>query len=202
MNISYIEQRSPEWYQLRKGKISGTRAKQLVSNRKNRLMYELLDERLSDMVMPDVYINDDMQFGIDTEPMVFDMYRNQSGIDFKQVGAILSDFSPIHMASPDGLEADLGIVLEIKCTLHGAVQVMRYFDGVDPDHMGQIVNYFAVSDDVREVHYVSYCPNRPERPLVVHLIHREAHVVEIDQIRRKVKEAELTLAAMEQSFKF
>jgi hypothetical protein len=39
--------------------------------------------------------------------------------------------------------------------------------------MPQIINYFAVSDEVVAVHWVSYCPYRTERPLVIHVFTRD-----------------------------
>jgi len=189
MNLNHSPQLSPEWWELKVGKISGTRFGQATSNRKNRLLYDIINEKLSGYIEQDDYTSEEMQFGNENEPIARDLYIEHSGIAFEQVGAILSDFSPIHMASPDGLNVEKGIVLEIKCTSNGAIHLQRFFEGPEDKYMPQIKNYFAVSDDVKEVHWVSYCPYRPERKLVVFQFIRSDFITE-DKKRGTVDEIE------------
>ena len=212
MKVSTVKQLTPEWHQLKKAKIGGTRFGQVLSNRKNRLVYELLDERLSDFIPPDSFINEDMQFGIDNEAPAAKTYSKQSGIRFAKVGAILSDLSDIHLASPDRINRKRGIVLEVKCTQQGDIHIKRFFEGVDSEYMPQIVNYFAVSDDVKEVHWISYCPFRPERPIVLHKFTRDSVIPDgrsttsireqVEIGREKIKQIEADLLRMERDWKF
>jgi len=202
MKISKVKQRSQEWFQLRKGKISGTRFGMIISGRKNRLIYDLLDETLSEYLFPDDFVSDDMQFGIDNEPVASDLYSKQSGILFEEVGAILSETYPIHMASPDRVNVGRGIVLEVKCTQSRAIQAQRFFEGVESSHVPQIKNYFAVSDDVLEVHWVSYCPFAPERPLVLVVFKREDFEREVPKWRKAVAMTEIDLKDMIEKFCF
>lgn len=202
MRTSRVKQRSPQWHQLRKGSIGGTRYGQAVSNRKNKLLYDLVDEQLSDFVMEDGFINQDIQFGIDNEPFARKLYIKQSGIRFSEVGMIFSDFSHIHHGSPDGLNRKLGIVLEIKCTQSGSTQVKRFFEGIDTEHLPQIISYFVLSDSVREVHWVSYCPFRTERPMVVYIVKREDYLAEIEAGRARMVEIEQQVNEMKSKFTF
>ena len=202
MKTVRVAQRSEAWHALRKGSIGGTRFGQVISSRKNKLLFDLLAERLSDYPVDEVFVNEMMQFGIDQEPHARKAYIKQSKIRFMEVGLIVSDFSKIHHASPDGLNRRLGAVLEVKCTHDISKQVQRFFEGIDPDQMPQILNYFAVSDSIREVHYVSYNPFCLQRPLVVHIVKREDHVLEIESGRRKIIEIEKQLEEMERKFKF
>lgn len=212
MKISNVKQLSDEWHQLKKGRIGGTRFGQVLSSRKNRLVYTLLDERLSDFIAPESFINADMQFGIDNEEYGAKAYMKYSGIRFGKVGAILSDISDIHIASPDRLNRKRGIVLEIKSTMNGDIHMRRFFEGVDSDYMPQIINYFAVSDDVKEVHWVSYCPFRAERPLVIHKFTRDTVIPDgkatttineqVEIGRQRIKQIESDLIRMEQEWKF
>ena len=167
MKILTMQQRSPEWHAARVGSIGGTGFGQVISGKKNRLIYNLINERLNGYATQDDYVSEDMQFGIDNEPIARELYSQKSGIEFREVGLIKSDYSNIHHASPDGISPDNSIVLEIKCTDDGAIQLQRFFEGVESAHMPQIINYFAVSDEVKEVHWISYSPYREERPLVV-----------------------------------
>jgi hypothetical protein len=178
MKINNCEQRSEEWYKLRAGSIGGTRFGQVISGRKNRLVYDLIDEILNGYAEMDDYVSDDMQFGTDNEPIARQLYIEQSGIQFDEVGLIQSEQSNIHHASPDGINLERGIVLEIKCTQSGPIHIQRFFEGPESVHMSQIINYFAVSDEIKSVHFVSYCPSRPERSLVVKIFTRDSVIGE------------------------
>jgi len=190
MKILTMPQRSHEWHQARCGSIGGTSFGQVISGKKNRLIYNLINERLNGYVTPDDYVSDDMQFGIDNEPIARDLYIEKSGINFREVGMIKSDYSDIHHASPDGLSDDNSIVLEIKATDDGSIQLQRFFEGVDTAQMPQLINYFAVSDEIKEVHYVSYCPYREERPIVSYIFKAEHYTDKISEARIKIKQIE------------
>lgn len=214
MRIFNCKQLSPEWFQLRAGKVSGTKFGAVISGRQNSLVYELLNETLNGYVEQEDYISADMEYGIEHEEEARQLYSKMSGIAWAEVGAILSDLSIIHMASPDGICG--GKVLEIKCTMHGEKHIKRFFQGVDTEHLAQCINYFAVSDEVTEVHYVSYCPFRPERPLIATILtrdtvidytkHKEPLPITIqDKViigRAKIKEIEADLEKLETEFLF
>lgn len=168
MKINMCKQLSDEWWDLKVGKISGSRFGQVISSRKNNLVYELMNETLNGYCEQDDYINDDIQYGIDNEPVALELYEKATGIKIKRVGAILSESHDIHMASPDGLSVCETIVQEVKCTQNGAIHIRRVFEGVDSTYEAQCCNYFAVSPQIKEVHFISYCGFRPERP--IHII--------------------------------
>lgn len=203
MKISNVVQQSPEWWELKVGSIGGTRFSQVISTRKNRLIASLVNETLNGYCAQDDYISDDMQFGIDNEPVARELYSKQSGINFIEVGAILSDYSDIHHASPDGIDDEgRGIVLEIKSTENGDIHIDRFINGVESAHIGQLKNYFAVSDDVKEVHFVSFCPFRPERPLVPIILKAEDFLKETHSARKKVKLIEFEVKKIINEFTF
>lgn len=215
MKLLNCEQKSPEWWEFKVGKISGTRFGQAISGRKNRLIYDLLNEKLQGYIEQDEYESEDMQFGTENEPIARQLYSERLGVKFEEVGAIISDFSYIHMASPDGITPDRNTVLEIKCTQNGAIHIQRFFDGVESAYMPQIINYFAVSDEVRSVHWISYCPYRTERPLVIHVFTRDTVIEEatakkpavtiqdaVIEGRSKIAAIEIELSDMEHRFVF
>ena len=201
MKVLTCSQLSPEWWDAKVGSIGGTRYGQVVSTKKNRLIYNLINERLNGHCMQDDYTNDNIEFGNDNEPIARELYIEQSGIDFKQVGMIKSDYSPFHHASPDGL-SDSGIVLEIKSTPNGEIHVQRFFEGVESSYMPQILNYFAVSDEVKEVHWLSYCPYREERPLIVYIFKAEHYQDKIKDARTKIAAIEIEIDRKIQEFTF
>lgn len=204
MNYQRIEQKSPEWWLLKVAKISGTRFGQATSSRDNGLIYELVSESLDGFIEQTDFENEDMQFGTENEPVAIDLYEEKSGIIFERGGVILSDYSPIHMASPDGINLEKGIIVEVKCTMHGKTQVSRFANGIDSKYIPQVINYFACSDDVKEVHWVSYCPFRPERVLVVVCVNLDT-IFKVGKkdvtVREMVNDGRLAIKNIEQEVK-
>ena len=179
-----IEQKSPEWWAYKVGRVSGTRAGQLISTRENSLVDDMMDEVLDGFVKPNDFQTDEMIFGIENEEKALDLYSRISGIDFERGGVLVSDkFEDIHMASPDGINVERGVIAEVKCTMQGKTHIKRFRKGVDANYMPQIINYFACSEDVKEVHWISYCPFRPERELVYFIITRNT-VVESKETKK------------------
>lgn len=165
MKIFPYPQLSLEWLKFHAGKISGTRFGAILSNRKNRLVYELIDETMNGIMAQDDYMSEEMQYGIDNQSLALEMYSNQTGIKLVEGVTMQSDDNEIHIASADGLSECETIAQEVKCTMNGAIHIQRIFDGVDSNYIPQCINYFAVSPKIKEVHFISYCGLRPERPL-------------------------------------
>lgn len=179
MKVNNCEQTSPEWWDLKVGKISGTRFGQVISNRKNKLVYELMNEKLDGFIQVDEFVNEEMQYGIDNEDVALKLYSEQEGIEVKKCGAILSDYFAGHMSSPDGYNDDDPkhvIVQEVKCTMNGTKHLERIYEGIDSNYLAQCINYFACSNDVQEVHFISYCGYREERPIHVIKLTRDTLV--------------------------
>ena len=202
MNLFKPAQLSPEWWDLKVGKISGTRFGQVLSKRKNRLVYELMNELLTGNCDMSIFVDDNMQYGIDNEPIALDLYSEQSEIKVSKAGAILSDFNGMHMASPDGISESLGIVQEVKCTQDGGIHLERYFEGIDSKYLPQCINYFAVSEEVKEVHFISYCGYRKEKPMFWKVLKREHYLKEIELGLSLIPEIEAEVNAKLEQYKF
>jgi len=186
MNIFHHPQKSHEWWQLKVGRIGGTRFGKVLSNRKNRLVYELMNERLNGTQMIDDFVSDDMQYGIDNEDTAIELYQKETGLKIDRVGAIISDLSGWHIASVDGITKDRTIAQEVKCTMNGDIHLQRFFDGVESNYLSQCINNFAVSEEIKEVHFISYCGYRPERPMFYKVLKREDYSKQIKTGLEKV----------------
>ena len=114
-----MEQRSEEWFSARLGKVTAsnlanvtatTRSGESAYRRNYRL--QLVTERLTGQ-RTEVFINQAMQHGIDTEDEARNYYVFKHE-DVEEVGFV--DHPTINMAgaSPDGLVGDDGLI-EIKC---------------------------------------------------------------------------------------
>lgn len=118
--MSDIEQLSPEWFAIRRGKVTASRLSDVVAKTRNgwgasRTNYaaELIAERLTGVTV-DRFRNAAMQHGVDTEPEARAAYEFMSGNKVTEIGFI--DHPTIQMtgASPDGM-IDPNGMLEIKC---------------------------------------------------------------------------------------
>ena len=111
MKIHKMDQRSDEWFDIRKGKLTASNAQAIGANGKGleTLVYQLLAEKYSNN--KEHYTNKDMERGIELEPLARDTYEiEQSKV--KEVGFIeLDEFVG---CSPDGLVSKDGGI-EIKC---------------------------------------------------------------------------------------
>lgn len=202
MRIEWMEQDSAEWWQLKSGKIGGTRFGKVISNRKNRLIYELMNETLDGQYSIDEFISEEIQYGVDNEPIALRMYELQTGNKVQRVGAIISDYSDIHLASPDGITIDKGIVQEVKCTMNGDIHLQRIFEGVESSYLPQCINYFAVTDEIKEVHFISYCDIRSERTLHIIPLKREQFEDKISLGRKRVIQIGKELKSKLKAYRF
>lgn len=120
MQIHNFDQRTPEWYAIRLGRITASQSSKLItatgkaSTQQSSLVNELVHEMMSgEMEWSDP--TPAMQRGIDLEPRACAMYELESCNTVEHVGFITHDTLAIG-CSPDGLVAESG-GLEIKCPL-------------------------------------------------------------------------------------
>ena len=115
-----MEQRSPEWFAARLGKVTASRVADIVAKTKSgystsrtNYMSELIVERLTGSVT-DFYQNSAMLWGTNTEPLARAAYEALAGELVEEVGFVPHPTIQMSGASPDGLIGDAGL-LEIKC---------------------------------------------------------------------------------------
>ena len=115
-----IIQGSPEWLQLRAGRVTASRVADIIAKTKSgpsasrtNYMAELVAERLTGRPS-EGFSSAAMQWGTQTEPQARDAYAALTGQDVEQVGFVHHPSIPFSGASPDGLIAWDGLV-EIKC---------------------------------------------------------------------------------------
>jgi len=115
-----MEQRTPEWFAARLGKVTASKVSDVVARTKSgygasraTYMSQLLVERLTN-TPTEFYSNAAMQWGTDTEPQARAAYEFKTGNAVIEEGFILHPNIEMSGASPDGMVCDEGM-LEIKC---------------------------------------------------------------------------------------
>ena len=140
--ITNMGQGSQEWLEMRLGKVTASRMKDVLTNGRGgnpsktaeSYMIELIAERLTGESKP-FFENDAMRWGTETEPQARAMYELESGNDVEEVAFIVKD--EFIGVSPDGLIGSAGM-LEIKCPTT-STQVRRALSGeYHNDYIAQI----------------------------------------------------------------
>jgi len=115
-----MDQRTPEWYAARLGKVTASRVADLMAKAKSgysasraNYMAELICERLTGE-QADRFQNAAMQWGTDVEPQAREAYEFITAQAVTETGLVMHPTLADFGASPDGLEGSDGLV-EIKC---------------------------------------------------------------------------------------
>lgn len=180
-----MEQRTPEWFAARLGKVTGSRfkdatdftAKGLPSSKRKDYLIQIATERLTGMQVP-MFVTSDMQWGTDHEDEARDAYCFLHDREVMQAGFIPH---PELMAgvSPDGLIGDDGAI-EIKAP-KSTTHIETWFNGMSDDHKPQVQGLMWVTGR-KFVDFISYDPRMPEHlRLYVQRIERdEAYIAKLE----------------------
>lgn len=119
--IVTAEQRSPEWFAARLGRLTGSRAADMLATIKSGeaaarrdLRIQLVCERLTGTVQEDAFVNAAMQRGIDCEPLAFAAYESLTGNVAHRTGFLAHSTLAIG-CSLDGHIGPFEGLLECKC---------------------------------------------------------------------------------------
>lgn len=145
------DQRSEDWKRIRLGRLTGSRAGDMLATIKTgeaaaRRDYrtQLVCERLTGQPQEDTYVNTAMQRGIDCEPLAFAAYESLTG-NLAQRSGFLSHNEHLAGCSLDGQIDDFTGILELKCPK--SATHLRYLraDAVPSEHLAQITHNLWVT---------------------------------------------------------
>ncbi len=176
MRILSSVQGTEDWLADRRGKVTGTRLKDIVVLRgtgRKLGFYELIAERLA----PGSSDVDGIDRGLRLEEDGVAAFEQHSGKAVERVGLCVKDGNESIANSPDGLiknaEGKYAEALEVKC-LSTARHLQAYFEKEVPsDYRFQVLQYFIVNDDLETLHVAFYDPRLPQLPLHVIEVRRE-----------------------------
>ena len=158
-----IEQRSPEWFAIRLGKVTGSRVADVLAKTKtgessSRRNYriELVCERLTGK-KADAYTNHHMERGTLLEPVARSLYEAKTGTFVLEVGFAHHPLITMAGASPDGL-TECGNLIEIKCPT-AANHVETILNGEPPSKYIPQMQWQMACTGSKWCDFVSYCPD-------------------------------------------
>lgn len=180
--VHMMEQRSPEWFAHRLGRVTASRIADVMAQtktgpgaaRKN-YMADLVAERLTGTAR-DGFTNAAMQWGTDTEPQARAAYEFMADVSVQEVGFIDHPTLAMAGASPDGIIGDDGMV-EIKCP-NTATHIDTLLTGkIDGKYHKQMQFQLACAGRAW-CDFVSFDPRLPaEMQLWVHRVERDASAI-------------------------
>lgn len=119
--VLHHEQRSPEWFAARLGRLTGSCAGEMLATIKSGeaaarrdLRMRLVCERLTGQPQEDGYMNDAMRRGVELEPLARAAYEARTG-EFVTETGFLSHDSLMVGCSLDGHLGDFHTLVSLKC---------------------------------------------------------------------------------------
>lgn len=184
MRIEQFED-NQSWLNARKGKITGTRLKDLISktNAKKIGFYEIIAENLSISEEDfDGYVPNEtaMDRGTRMQTYAIDRFKQETGKKVDETRVIWSRDDEERIAlSPDGVISSTEAI-ETKC-LSSARHVEAYLTKEIPgDYEYQKLQYFIVNPKLKTLYFVFYDTRLPSIQYFVIEVHREDIIDEIE----------------------
>ena len=184
------EQRSPAWRQARCGRVTGSRAKDVLATIKSgeaaaRRDYriQLVTERLTGIPQDSDFVNADMLRGIELEPEAFAAYEAHTGHLARRTGFLAVDGAMLGCSLDGDVDGFTGIV-ELKCPR--SATHLRYLrdGGVPTEHLAQLTHNLLVTG-AEWCDFASFDPRFPE-PLRLFVVRLERKDADIDGYLKKV----------------
>ncbi len=196
-----MEQRSEEWFEARRGKVTGSRIADVTARTKSgwgasraNYMAQLIAERLTGTVA-ESYSNAAMQWGTETEPQARSAYEFLKEVQVDEIAIVDHPTIDMSSCSPDGLVDDDGLV-EIKCP-NTATHIDTLLSGKIPTKYVKQMQWQMVCTNRKWCDFVSFDPRMPvsmqlfvsrveaDEKIIAEL---EADVIEfLDELDGKVK---------------
>ena len=195
MKIHNFEQRTEDWYNIRKGKLTASNADTIIANGKGleTYIYNLMAEYYSSAEKEN-YINADMQRGIDLEPEARLEFEFYTGLDVQEVGFV--EYNDFIGVSPDGLVGDDGLI-EIKCPNDSIYFKLLLSNNIKPEYIAQMQMQMYVTDR-QYCYFVSYNPNF-EKSLYIKKINRDEEM--IDKLKKGLERGTELIKEIKKNFR-
>jgi len=199
-----VEQGTPEWHELRRGKVTASRVADILAKTKTgpsasrqNYLIELALQRVTKTI-EESYTNAAMEWGTQTEPQARVAYEVKTGNFVDQVAFIDHPTIAGFGCSPDGIVGDSGLI-EIKCP--NSATHWSYIKSNEPPnkYFIQMQAQMAVIG-AKWCDFVSFDPRMPERSqlLIVHVPRDAEYIMYMEaEIKQFLNEVEVEVNLME-----
>lgn len=186
-----IPQQSVEWFQMRIGKITGSKLKNIIDLRKKcqiktgdpviTAVSDVISELLTGMSNESDFQSEAMEWGIDTEKEVIELIANNQT---HQPGFVQNDKYKYFGMSPDLLEGKTNPYAgyEIKCPSSKVYVKTVINNKIPSEYLVQVLSYFVAIDSLSTMHFVVYDPRIKGKSMHKITIHRQEFEEQIQNI--------------------
>jgi len=185
-----MTQQTPEWFQLKKGVVSGTVLKGIMGTpyARSEMFYEIIAQRLT-VGVPEDY-ESPMDRGNRLEPEAISVFEFETGKKVEIVGFCEHDENEKIGYSPDGIIGDEEDI-EVKC-MGGKNHVKMWLENEVPkEYYWQLVQAFVVNPKLKKRYFVGYNPDIPAHTLHIIEVARE----DVEKDITQAKEAQIIFLA-------
>lgn len=148
-----FEQRSPEWYKIREGKITASPIINILGKLTTQKCLDAIDNLALKLAIESKigciendFVSFDMQRGIDLEPSALNKLADILSLEFVDVSKVgFAEYNEHIGASPDGLCSN-NSTIEIKCPTIDKVFKMALKDEIDEKYIAQMQMQMLCTD--------------------------------------------------------
>ncbi len=186
------EQRTPEWFAARLGRLTGSRAGDMLAKIKSgeaaarrNLRVDLSLEMITGKAQEDDFISFDMKRGMELEPIALGEFELRTGKIVQRTGFL--SFEDDFGCSLDGHVDNFEEIIEVKCPKPAIHLSYLRLNGMLPaDYIDQCRHNTWISD-AKWLNFVSYNEDFPPELQLYHTrVHRDTlYIPEYEQAARK-----------------
>ena len=180
-----LEQGSLKWLEARKGKITGTRLKDVLKTDNLPVIYEMIAELGSDEI-EETFVNKAMQRGKDCEPIAISLYQHMTGVVIDSVGFCISEDNEMLALSQDGFTADRTGAVEVKSP--NTATHVKYIigDKVPSEYLPQVMTYFLVNTKLDWLDFISFDDRYRPKPIWIKRVYRHELKDQLVEVSEKL----------------
>lgn len=201
-----VEQNTPEWLAARVGRLTASRAADMLAGGKGtsraNLLWQIVLERMTGRSHEKQWSSGAQQRGLALEPQAVSAYDELTGVLVRRCGFLQHTTLPAG-ASPDGYLGDFEILVSVKCR-EAKAHAEHLLNGAIPNDAYQQMRHELWLTGATDHHYVSYNPDFPEGlQLRVHVLKAKdmnlpAYDAEVRKFLAEVATAETELRKRKQ----
>ena len=180
-----LEQGTDQWKEARKGKITGTRLKDVLKTDNLPVIYEMIAELGSDEI-EETFVNKAMQRGKDCEPIAISLYQHMTGVVIDSVGFCISEENDFLALSPDGFTADRTGAIEVKSPNTSTHVKYILGDKVPSEYLPQVMTYFLVNAKLDWLDFISFDDRYKPKPIWIKRVTREELKDQLIEVNEKL----------------
>jgi exodeoxyribonuclease (lambda-induced) len=180
-----LEQGTKQWLEARKGKITGTRLKDVLKADNLPVIYEMIAELGSDEI-EETFTTKAMERGKNCEPIAISLYQHMTGVVIDSVGFCISEDNEMLALSPDGFTADRTGAVEVKSP--NTATHVKYIlgDRIPSEYLAQVMNYFLVNTKLDWLDFISFDDRYRPKPIWIKRVYRHELKDQLVEVNEKL----------------